>query len=323
MTTKGVIFSSARSGSTWLQTALSSHSEVFCTELRSFGNLADTVTDFNDDGSVQGVRMRVSGLSYARIIALHVNLKQLNFSMERFSDDFSTSLAHFMFDYFAKTTGKNIILDKFTVDSIDDITIERYTRRFNDFRFIFLVRDGRDVAVSLALDWIKRRRNGEKLDITDPRYRRFVLKEDVKIDRFFTPDEVKDYAQGWATNVRKLGSVCGHTIRYEDMKTDNFAALHGLLTYLGADASDETVSHCIEESSFEKMSGGRKPGDVFSVSKARSGISGSWRHYFTREDAAIFAEVAHGELAQCGYEIDNDWILSCPHSLSELGKRVS
>ena len=94
-----VVFSSARSGSTWLQTALSSHPQIFCTEFRSFGNLSDVVTDFNADGTVRGNRMRLSGLSYSRVVAPHLNLEQIGIDRSAFHDDFSVSLAHFMFDH--------------------------------------------------------------------------------------------------------------------------------------------------------------------------------------------------------------------------------
>jgi hypothetical protein len=298
-----------------LQTALSSHPQIFCSEFRSFGNLSDVVTDFNPDGSVRGNRMRLSGLSYARVVAPHLNLDQIGIDRSIFQDDFSVSLAHFMFDYFRRLSRKPIIIDKYTVGYIEDITIRRYQERFPGFSFIFLVRDGRDVAVSLAMDWIKRRRNGEVLNVEDPVYRRYVLKEEVDCPQFFTSDKIAEMARGWARNCDALGDMCGHVMRYEDMKQDQTKSLQQFLAFIGADTGDALIDVCVSNSSFEKMSGGRKPGDVFATTKARSGISGSWKHYFTREDASIFVEVAGTELRRFGYEPDDSWAEACPATI--------
>jgi hypothetical protein len=67
------------------------------------------------------------------------------------------------------------------------------------------------------------------------------------------------------------------------------------------------VERCIEATSFERLSKGRKRGEEDSSSFHRKGVAGDWRGVFTERDKEVFKEAAGELLIQLGYERDDDW----------------
>ena len=96
-------------------------------------------------------------------------------------------------------------------------------------------------------------------------------------------------------------------VRYEDLLENTEEETGRLLEFLGVDAGKESVRRCIEAASFEKMSGGRKPGEEDPDSFYRKGIAGDWKNVFTGRDRQVFKEAAGDLLIKLGYEKDNDW----------------
>ncbi len=96
-------------------------------------------------------------------------------------------------------------------------------------------------------------------------------------------------------------------VRYERLLEDAPAETRRLLRFLGAGAGDGVVRQCVEEASFEKLSGGRRRGDEDSTSLLRKGVSGDWRGAFTERDKRIFKEEAGDLLVELGYEKDRGW----------------
>jgi hypothetical protein len=96
-------------------------------------------------------------------------------------------------------------------------------------------------------------------------------------------------------------------VRYEGLLADAPAETARLLRFLNADAGEGSVRHCVEEASFEKVSGGRRRGDEDPTSMVRKGVSGDWRGAFTERDRRIFKEEAGDLLVELGYEKNHDW----------------
>jgi hypothetical protein len=77
------------------------------------------------------------------------------------------------------------------------------------------------------------------------------------------------------------------------------------------------IEQCVESSTFEKMSG-RPPGQEEPTAKARKGIVGDWRNYFTLIDGELFDAFAGEQLKKMGYEPDGEWIKSLPAKLEMI-----
>jgi hypothetical protein len=157
-------------------------------------------------------------------------------------------------------------------------------------KFIHIVRDGRDCAVS---GWFHNLR-------VSPDWTRETF---TSIDAY-----VRALAAEWAGNVG-AGSRFGEAnpdsylaIRYEDLAADPIRELARVLAFLGAESSQDTLEKCLDAASFERLSGGRARGDENRGSLFRKGTSGDWRQHFTAETTRIFTEQAGEWLARYGYD---------------------
>lgn len=59
--------------------------------------------------------------------------------------------------------------------------------------------------------------------------------------------------------------------------------------------------------SFERMSGGRKPGEEDQTHHFRKGVSGDWRNHFTSQHIDYFKKLYNPILLKTGYETSEDW----------------
>jgi hypothetical protein len=67
------------------------------------------------------------------------------------------------------------------------------------------------------------------------------------------------------------------------------------------------VRRCVENASFENLSGGRQRGEEDHSSFFRKGIAGDWRNVFTEKDKRVYKEAVGDLIVKLGYEKDNDW----------------
>ena len=93
------------------------------------------------------------------------------------------------------------------------------------------------------------------------------------------------------------------------------SALGGLFELLGVDHYEQLCIECEEATTFEAMSG-RPPGEEDPTAKARKGIVGDWRNYFTLSDGELFDALAGEQLAAVGYEANSDWVKHLPLKLN-------
>jgi hypothetical protein len=79
-------------------------------------------------------------------------------------------------------------------------------------------------------------------------------------------------------------------VRYEDLLGEPAKEIDRLLKVLNLKASQEIVDHLISETSFSKLSAGRKQGEQDIGSFYRKGIAGDWRSYISdRENRKLIA----------------------------------
>jgi hypothetical protein len=160
---------------------------------------------------------------------------------------------------------------------------------FPGAKFVQIVRDGRDCAVS---GWFHNLR-------ATPEWTRNTF---ASIDAY-----VDNFAQEWAENVSAgshFGAARPHSylaIRYEDLVADPAPVLERLLAFLGATAEPDTIATCLAAGSFERLSGGRSPGNENRDSFFRKGLPGDWRNHLTARTKHAFEAKAGEWLTQYGY----------------------
>ena len=67
------------------------------------------------------------------------------------------------------------------------------------------------------------------------------------------------------------------------------------------------IGEVIDEFSFKKLSGGRRPGEENRKSHFRKGKAGDWANHFTEDHKAYFKDKFGDLLIQLGYEKDLNW----------------
>lgn len=153
---------------------------------------------------------------------------------------------------------------------------------FPSARFINVIRDGRDGAVSA--------------------YIRFRSKLPESMTQL---DYAKAYGQGWAKRIKEAREQAKGRhyleVRYEDLHADAEAQSARMFSFLGADSTPEAVRKAIETASFEKLSGGRKRGQEDPASHYRRGEVGGWAEVLTRAEVEAFEAEAGPMMDALGY----------------------
>lgn len=301
------VISAPRSGSTWLTTALNGHPEIFATEQRLFGNFCEIWQ--NNDGSQTP---RITFDSYCRAFGQHYFYQFMNRNYDSFVDDFQKSFVNFLCHFAKGRTGKEIIVDKITpYPGTAQLVVNEIKRLFPDSKIIHLVRDGRDVLTSGTFDWLLKDAEG-----TDRHAFYFNPIPGMRLERFFDAKVIKKWAANWCETIDIFQHQPPTTrITYEAMKDDMPVALQGIFDALGVQSSNEIANKCAENSTFEIMSG-RPPGQEEPTAKARKGIVGDWKNYFTLADGELFDALAGEQMAQMGYEPNSEWVKSLPLKLA-------
>ena len=301
------VVSAPRSGSTWLTTALNHHGELFGTEQRLFGNFCEVWQ--NNDGSTAP---RITLDKYASAFGMHYFYQFMNRDYDGFVEDFKTSFIRFMMHFAMNRTGKKVIIDKITpYPGTAAMVVGEIRRLFPESKIVLLIRDGRDVVTSGTFDWLLKDAAG-----TD-RYRFFCDREPgMQLTRFFDDQVIERWANNWAETVNAFRE-CPADVRvtYEQLKTDFDSAIGSVFQGLGVEDSASIRQQCREATTFDAMAG-RSAGDNASpTAKARKGITGDWKNFFTQADAKLFSNIAGKQLIETGYEVNDDWVQCLPEQL--------
>lgn len=193
-------------------------------------------------------------------------------------------------------------------------------------KIVYLVRDGRDVLVSLyyhQLLWNEK----NQLSPKDVKYHRskvpFNDYENVKdnmsafIKYTFEEKPSKwqhftymgnwyEYNTLWLQEIKKRDNI--YLIKYEDLLENPFETTKKMLhNFFGEKEVDEAyLEEIISNFSFENQSK-RKHGEENKNSFLRKGIQGDWKNYFNESDKQLFKKYTHNLLIDLNYENDNNW----------------
>ena len=270
----------AKSGTTWLQLLLDRHPAISCNGEGHFPTylvprLITAADEYNQDIAWKNQTIFGELPGYPQLAENHIAYLWASAA--------ALQLA-------SQTRGRNVrLIGEKTPDNVRFFGL--LAEAFPSAKFLHIVRDGRDCAVS---GWFHNLR----------------VSPDWTRETFASMDEyVVALAEEWAANVG-VGSAFGDAhperclaIRYEDLAADGTAALTRVLDFLGAEADVETVAECLGAGQFEALSGGRAKGDENRESFFRKGVAGDWHNHFTNETNRLFAEKAGQWLARYGYLI--------------------
>jgi Sulfotransferase family len=280
LATKQVFFvcGAAKSGTTWARMLLDSHPEVVCLGEGHFANqLLPTL-----ERALASHNERIAGKN-------EVVFRELApFPLFRKGHAFHLLVAaiNLVLGEFALTPGVRAVGEK-TPDSVHHLPL--LAGAFPKARFIHVVRDGRDCAVSC---WYHNLRVNR-----------------AWIDRnFATFDEfVQHYAKAWAQTMRAARAFADRAgdryieLRYEDMCADPRRGAAAAFEFLGVSTAPDLVARCCAAASFTAASGGRQPGEEDVQSFFRKGVPGDWHHHLDDDAAHRFAATADDWLARLGY----------------------
>lgn len=147
---------------------------------------------------------------------------------------------------------------------------------FNHDLVIYAIRDPRDVFVSYH--YFMRSSNARLLG----RVRYFLLGmlgKEKQINWFLSKWE--QHLGAWTPHAQLI-------ISYDKLLANGSKYLKELLAISPFHVDGTIVDQAYESFSFDKMSGGRKPGSEDQKSFFRKGISGDWQNHFSPEEAALF-----------------------------------
>jgi hypothetical protein len=267
-----------KSGTTWLQLLLNQHPDIACNGEGNFTNfliplLLQAMDDYN--GRVAWKNEAVfAGLAPYPLLG------------EADRAYLWISAMALLLDRQAQAKPARVIGEK-TPDNVRSLDLLHAA--FPRAKFIQIVRDGRDAAVS---NWFHNLRLGEE------QTRRTFGTADAFFDIF---------AERWAGDL-EAGTRFGDAhpdrylaIRYEDLSADTAGTLVTLFRFLGVRSGKALAARCRDGGSFERLSGGRAPGQEDRNSFFRQGRPGDWRNHLDRAAADRFAAKAGRWLAAFGY----------------------
>jgi hypothetical protein len=177
-------------------------------------------------------------------------------------------------------------------------THERYRPAYR--KAIYVVRDGRDVVVSMY--WHVKRTAGMVADFSD--YLATYLRGTLT-----GAGAWQEHVDGWLDSpANAAGNVL--MVRYEDMKANAAEELRRAADFLGVRVTAEKIVDAVDAGSLdsmksrEKESSGivhREAGETIPV--VRKGVVGDWQNYFSPNDLIMFNRVARSAMSRLGYDV--------------------
>lgn len=204
---------------------------------------------------------------------------------------------------------------------------KRNFRNINNI--LWLVRDGRDVMISLYhhyLIWNEK----TQLNPKDVKYHRSQLNfadynnivenlpdfieyvfchRPSKFQHFTFMGNWSQFNSAWLHFIKESNNtIC---VKYEDLLKNTNEELKRILSqsFNIYELDDAKLLETVEKYSFESQAK-RKKGIENRNSFLRKGISGDWKNYFNKDSAQVFNEYGGKALIELGYEANYSWLNS-------------
>ncbi len=269
------IVGSPRSGTTWLRLMMGAHPSVCTTtELRLYNKyLAPWLESWRQESL-----MTEEGKHYTGLPVL--------WSQEEFYEFLKGFLERVYAKALAVKPAATHILDKHPGYSefVEDINFF-----IPHARFIHVIRDGRDVAVSLLA---ASRQMG-----------------------WFERASLPDYGVTWKQNLLAARKAQAYAeryleVRYEDLSVSPVSTLESVFRFCGLPATQGLVTSIVESHRFDKLKRLRPtaaPGVRAPQGHYREGKVGTWRREFTAAQRYRFDQIAGDLLCELGYAQKGWW----------------
>ncbi len=258
-----------KSGTTWLQHILDGHPQVRCSGEGHFGDVAGplleaAVNRYNDEERTTEPAPRADVFSVVRMF---------------------TDLA--LGRYLAGADDPSVVraLGDRTPEAA--LAMPALHTLYPTARFLHIIRDGRDAAVS---GWAHLHRQGR-----GGQFESFAAYAAYFAERHWVP-----YIER-ARRAAKQMLAPYLEVRYEALHAEPMPTAWRMLEFLDVNVTPEIVRSCVEGATFERITRGRAPGEEDRSSHLRKGIVGDWRNAFDDEATVRFEEAGGELLRELGY----------------------
>jgi hypothetical protein len=299
---KFFIFGHARSGTTLLTRLIRLHSDVHCNYQGHFFTREPTIEALVNTPEIEAWFTRRSNRwNQGHDLSPVVLRVVVDFILERE----------------AQALNAKVVGDKSPNSLLNGDAVKLLYKLYPDSKLIFIVRDGRDAAVSHRFQTF----------IDAPQHlspQDWAIRADFETDpdpylqgerSVFTETVIRNSAIGWVKNVhetdlygQKLFGKQYISLRYEDLLDEPWLEMTRLWTFLGLDVDHVALQNRLKE----ELS--RNPDKDWQKEKAeglvgplKKGKTGSWRELFTQRDKVIFNDIAAESLIAWGYEAGPAW----------------
>lgn len=294
---KFFIFGHARSGTTLLTRLVRTHPDVHCNYQAHF---------FTRPPLLQGM---VSDLEVGKWLTRSSNRWNRGRDL---SPVVMRAVSDFLLERDAHQAGKKIVGDKSPNSLMNGKAVQLLFNVYPDASLIFIVRDGRDAALSHRFQSFID--NPQHLTKEDERiYKSFIQNPQPFLDgkcSLFTQKTITQAAEGWVHNVietdKRGQDLFGErylALRFEDLLARPGDEMNRLWSFLGVDTEINGLDEAITEELTRNPDADwqqYKAGDIVQI--LQKGKHGSWRELFTERDIQIFEEIAGKMLLKWGYK---------------------
>ncbi len=303
---KFFIFGHARSGTTLLTRLVRVHSQVHCNYQGHFFTRAPLLEGLVASEEIEKWLARNSNRwNRGRDLSPLVLRAACDFIMERDAR------------HVGKAGPGCVVGDKSPNSLLDGDAVQKLVKVYPDARLVFIVRDGRDAAVSHRFQaFIDRPQHLSTEDIQI----RSQFSQDPKPflngeRSIFSAKSLRIAAGGWVSNVvetdrtaRQLLGEFYYHLRYEDMLAHSWEKMRGLWSFLGVDPDLAGVREALEAELQRNPDADWQRHKAAEIAVSlQKGQRGTWHELFTQRDRQIFKDIAGQTLVDWGYEQNLDW----------------
>jgi Sulfotransferase family len=294
---KFFIFGHARSGTTMLTRLVRLHPEVHCNYQAHFFTRPPLLESLVAEAEVgEWLKRGSNRWNHGRDLSPVVMRAVADYILERE----------------ARQEGKCIVGDKSPSSLLDGEAVRLMNKVYPDGYLIYIVRDGRDTAVShrfqTFIEFPERlSKEDQRIRLEFARHPEPFLSGEQSI---FTQDGLTRAAQGWVRNVTQTDqqgqSLYGErylSLRYEDLLQQPWEQMRRVWAFLHASPADEELHQAL----IAEM--GQNPDADWQQLKAQDiaqslqkGKQGTWLELFTARDRHIFRQIADPTLLAWGYQ---------------------
>jgi Sulfotransferase family len=299
---KFFIYGHARSGTTLLTRLVRLHPEVHCNYQGHFFTRPPLLKSLVTDPQVGSwLARRSNRWNHGRDLSPQVLRAVSDFIMERD----------------ARQAGKRIVGDKSPNSLLDGEAVKLLHDVYPDGRLIFIVRDGRDTAISHRFQaFIDSPQN---LPPADLQIREAFTRDPQPFMNgarsVFTEKGIRQAAEGWVHNVHETDRMGSEffgdrymSLRYEDLLRTPWEEMCRVWHFLGVEPERDNLEAALRVELQENPDADwQQQKDSQIAAPLQKGGTGSWQQMFTGRDRQIFKQVAGETLVAWNYEKDLSW----------------